>query len=40
MSKKHCLLNGRADQLVNNLRALKVGLRMIWGLTFGWRAFA
>ncbi len=21
---------------VNNLRALKVGLRMIWGLTFGW----
>ncbi len=22
---------------VNNLRALKVGLRMIWGLSFGWR---
>jgi hypothetical protein len=22
---------------VNNLRALKTGLRMIWGLTFGWR---
>jgi hypothetical protein len=21
---------------VNNLRALKVGLRMIWGITFGW----
>ena len=21
---------------INNLRALKVGLRMIWGLTFGW----
>jgi hypothetical protein len=25
---------------VNNFRALKVGLRMIWGLTFGWRLFA
>jgi glycosyltransferase involved in cell wall biosynthesis len=22
---------------VNNIRALKVGVRMIWGLTFGWR---
>jgi hypothetical protein len=21
---------------VNNFRALKVGLRMVWGLTFGW----
>jgi hypothetical protein len=25
---------------VNNLRALKVGVRMIWGLTFGWRLLA
>jgi glycosyltransferase involved in cell wall biosynthesis len=25
---------------VNNFRALKVGLRMIWGLTFGWRLLA
>jgi hypothetical protein len=25
---------------VNNLRALKVGLRMIWGLTFGWGMLA
>ena len=25
---------------VNNLRALKVGLRMIWGLTFGWGLLA
>jgi hypothetical protein len=24
---------------VNNLRALKVGLRMLWGLTFGWSHF-
>ena len=22
----------------NNLRALKVGLSMIWGLTFGWKS--
>ncbi len=25
---------------VNNLRALKVGLRMIWGLTFGWSSLS
>ncbi|MFZ0313528.1 MAG: hypothetical protein WAL85_12545, partial [Candidatus Korobacteraceae bacterium] len=25
---------------VNNLRALKVGLRMIWGLSFGWGLLA
>jgi glycosyltransferase involved in cell wall biosynthesis len=25
---------------VNNLRAMKVGLRMIWGLTFGWGLLA
>jgi hypothetical protein len=25
---------------VNNLRAMRVGLRMIWGLTFGWSLLA
>ena len=24
---------------INNRRALKVGLRMLWGLTFGWSHF-